>query len=304
VYSSSERVLPVNRAPEAAEDSPEAENPTDLEQASVEVTVWRWTASDAGVYQQQSDRLAEEIPLAILYDDEPYAVMLGTPHDLQDFVTGFSVTEGIVPDASALLSFSTVVQPEGIELHARLDPALASTDDRRERSLAGRTGCGLCGVRALASAVRFPPPVQDTLRLSPEVVDAALAALGGGQQLRELTGSVHAAAWFSRSGVRLFTREDVGRHNALDKLLGAILRAGVDTRSGFVVVSSRASYEMVQKAAQCGVQMLVAVSAPTAMARRVAQSCGMTLVAFARSGRHTIYSHPHRLAGLDTGIPT
>jgi FdhD protein len=150
-------------------------------------------------------------------------------------------------------------------------------------------------VRALAAAIRWPAPVPDTLRLAPATLDDALARLPAGQALHALTGSVHAAAWVREDGEIFAVREDVGRHNALDKLLGAVLRAGLDVSRGFALVSSRASYEMVQKAAQCGVQLLVAVSAPTAMARRVAQSAGLTLAAFARSGRHTLYTHPHRL---------
>lgn len=266
-------------------------------QACLEVPVWRWRSESAPDYAEGNDRLAEEVPLALLYDDTPYAVMLGTPRDLEDFACGFSLTEGVIERADQLLACRSVEQPEGVELHLTLAPGVAEAAAWRERSLAGRTGCGLCGVRALAAAVRWPRPLPDTLRLGAEQIDTALARLPEGQLLHAVTGSVHAAAWVLGSGAVFAVREDVGRHNALDKLLGAVLRAGLDVADGFALVSSRASYEMVQKAAQCGVQMLVAVSAPTAMARRVAQSCGLTLVAFARAGRHTVYTHPHRLRG-------
>lgn len=265
--------------------------------ACSEVPVWRWRGGTAPGYAEDRDRLAEEIPLALIYDDSPYAVMLGTPCDLEDFACGFSVTEGVIERPEQILDCTVIEQPEGVEICLSLAAGVAETAAWRDRSLAGRTGCGLCGVRALAAAVRWPGPVPDTLRLTADRIDAALLRLPAGQLLHAVTGSVHAAAWVLRSGELFAVREDVGRHNALDKLLGAVLRAGLDFREGFAVVSSRASYEMVQKAAQCGVQILVAVSAPTAMARRVAQSCGLTLVAFARTGRHTVYTHPHRLQG-------
>jgi len=268
------------------------------DRACIDVPVWRWRQSGSLGYVVDQDRLAEEIPIAILYDDTPYAVMLGTPRDLEDFALGFSVTEGIVRKPEDILCCTTIEQPEGVELRVELASGVAEAATWRERSLAGRTGCGLCGVRALESAVRWPAPVADTLRLTPADVDAALARLPDGQDLHAVTGAVHAAAWVLRSGELFAVREDVGRHNALDKLLGAALRGGVDVAGGFALVSSRASYEMVQKAAQCGVQLLVAVSAPTAMARRVAQSSGLTLVAFSRAGRHTVYTHPHRLGCL------
>jgi FdhD protein len=257
------------------------------------VPVSRW-ASATGITAAE-DQLALEVPLAILYNQTPYAVMLGSPADLQDFAVGFSITEGLLKQPAELLGFAVEPQPEGLELRLTVADAVIEAVEARARTLPGRTGCGLCGVRALAAAIRYPAPVSRSFTVSSEAIQRALASLSRSQAVYALTGAVHAAAWASPQGDIELVREDVGRHNALDKLLGAVLSRDGAVTNGFVVVSSRASYEMVQKVATCGVELLVAVSAPTALALRVAQSCELTLVAFARSGRHTLYSHPERV---------
>lgn len=264
-----------------------------LDATQSEVPARRWQEG-AGA-ELVSEVLAEELPLAILLNGDPYAVMLGSPRDLNDFAVGFCLTEGLVESADDVTDFAVVTQPEGVELRLTLTTEHRSLEPPRERLMPGRTGCGLCGVRALASAVRFPARLATQVRVTDAGIQAALGALSARQRLYAETGAVHAAAWADITGRLLLVREDVGRHNALDKLIGAMARNGIAPASGFALVSSRSSYEMVQKAATAGIEVLVAVSAPTALARRIAESSGLTLIAFARSGRHTVYAHPERL---------
>jgi formate dehydrogenase accessory protein FdhD len=237
------------------------------------------------------DAVIVETPVALLYNGLAYAVMLATPTDLEDFALGFSLSEGIVGDAREWRLLERVDGPDGITLDMAIPQACADPLDTRRRALAGRSGCGLCGVESLQAAL---PPVAHVPRGAPvpvAAVRAALAQLEANQPLNHASGGVHAAAVAHAGG--LLVREDVGRHNALDKVLGARARAGL--HEGFVLVTSRASYELVHKAAAVGVGLLVAISAPTALAVRLAEEAGITLVAFARGEAMTVYTHPEGL---------
>lgn len=246
---------------------------------------------------QGEDWLAEEAPVELRYNGESFAVMMATPADLEDFAYGFSLTEARVAHAGDIRSVTIHEQLEGYVVD--IDAAdVEGVDEDSARLLPGRSGCGLCGSRHLEDVLRPLARVPDGPVLEPYALERALEALAPQQQLNSHTGAVHAAAWASPAGDILHVREDVGRHNALDKLLGALSRGGVDLRTGFVLVTSRASYEMVTKAASLGVGVLAAISAPTALAVTLAQSCQLTLTGFVRPGRHVVYSHPQRLGDM------
>ena len=280
--------------------------PTNSEVCAVEEAGLRetpWTTSvpghitritDKGLLEQEEE-LVEEVPVALVYNGISHAVMLATPNDIADFALGFSLTEGILQSPSELYDVDVVELTNGIE--ARLDIAterFVTLKDRR-RNLTGRTGCGLCGVESLDAAVRNPAPVDDGLRITPEAIHKALDNLSELQVVHKKTGAAHAAAFALPDGTVLYAREDVGRHNALDKLLGALAKNKVDPKSGFVVVTSRASYEMVQKTASQGIALLAAVSAPTAYARRLAEESNVTLIGMTRGNRMTVYAHKERI---------
>jgi FdhD protein len=250
-----------------------------------------------GAATHEEDFVAEEIPIAMIYNGATFAVMMATPHDLEDFALGFSLTERLISEPAQLLQLEVRTLIEGIELAMRVtdDAHGAHLGREQERLLPGRSGCGICGTRDLENAVRHDGSVGDGPRVSREALEIALHDLKSRQPVNLATGAVHGAAWADASGRILLVREDVGRHNALDKLIGAITRAGIDVNEGFAVVTSRASYEMVTKAASAGIAMLAAISAPTALAVELARSAGITLVGFARPGSHNIYSHPGRL---------
>ncbi len=256
------------------------------------VTRWRHGRST-----QEDDRVAEEVPVAMIYNGVSFAVMMATPHDLQDFALGFSLSEGLIDAPSQLLQVESRTLLEGIELSVQVAAGAhaAHLDQAHERLLPGRGGCGICGSRNLEQAVRQHPPVGAGCTISLDALERALAELHSLQPMNAATGAVHAAAWADCHGTILLVREDVGRHNALDKLVGAMRRAGIDPDAGFALVTSRASYEMVTKAASAGIALLAAISAPTALAVELARSAGMTLVGFARPGSHNVYSHPERL---------
>lgn len=248
--------------------------------------------------REGEDWLAEEAPVELRYNGEAFAVMMATPADLEDFAYGFSLSEGRVAAATDIRGVTLHEQLEGyvIDIDA---PAAAGVDDASARLMPGRSGCGLCGSRHLEDVLRPIPPVPEGPQVTPAALESALAALAGHQPLNGRTGAVHAAAWASPRGEILHVREDVGRHNALDKLLGALSRQGVDMRGGFVLVTSRASYEMVTKAARLGVGVLAAISAPTALAVTLARASNLTLAGFVRPGRHVVYSQPQRLREAD-----
>jgi len=247
----------------------------------------------AGVARNDTDLLAEEVPVAVHYDGQPFAVMMASPADLPDFAYGFSLTEGRAgPDDIVAVEERAVLEGILLDICTR-NPA--SGDAPAERPLPGRSGCGICGTRLLEEVVKHPASVADGVAIDIASLEFALAALQELQPLNKATGATHAAAWATADGALVVVREDVGRHNALDKLIGAMLRDKIDPQAGFAVVTSRASYEMVTKAAVAGIGLLAAISAPTALAVDLARDCGLTLVGFARPGRQVVYSHPQRL---------
>ncbi|WP_300617587.1 formate dehydrogenase accessory sulfurtransferase FdhD [Dokdonella sp.] len=249
------------------------------------------------------DAVAEEVPVALLYNDRPHVVMMATPQDLDDFALGFSLSEGILDAAGELESVVVTPLLEGIELRLRVPPARAEALEERRRNLTGRTSCGLCGAQALEDAVRQPAAVRGGPRIDDAILRHALAQMHERQPLNAVTGATHAAAWARVDGTLAHVREDVGRHNALDKLVGALVRAGEDVHAGFLVVTSRASYEMVQKAATAGIALIAAISAPTALAIQLAETTGVTLIGFARRDSHVVYTQPQRLAARQEASP-
>ena len=250
------------------------------------------------------DQGAEEVPVALVYNGISHAVMLATPADLEDFAIGFSLSEGILNDLRDLYDLETVQVDAGIQVDLQISSECFMRLKQRRRNLAGRTGCGLCGVETLEQAVRQPAPVSPGAEVTAHAVHRAMAALAPRQQLQRITGAVHATGWASLDGELMFVREDVGRHNALDKLLGAIARKGVAHDKGFVVITSRASYEIVSKAATRGVGLVAAISAPTGLAVRIAEEAGVTLLGFTRNAGHVVYASPERLNSTYSGTST
>ncbi|WP_038366658.1 formate dehydrogenase accessory sulfurtransferase FdhD [Bosea sp. UNC402CLCol] len=226
--------------------------------------------------------VAVETPINIVYGNMPYAVMMASPSDLEDFVTGFSLTEGIVRGADEIRGIAVEPKDEGVIVTVELAPGRFREHLARRRNLSGRTSCGLCGVETIEEIPMADAATRASRAVSATAIEAALAALDKHQPLNQLTRAVHGAAWCDASGAILAAREDVGRHNALDKLIGARLRAGADAGEGFLLVTSRASFEMVEKAAIFGAGTLVAISAPTSLAIERARHLGLTLAAVAR----------------------
>ena len=240
--------------------------------------------------------VAEEVPVALVYNGRPHAVMMTTPADLEDFAAGFSLTENVVSSLSELERTEVVRVGYGIELQCTVPMSVADRLRSSSRVLPGRGGCGLCGKEAISEVMRPVRPVTAPLRVTPAALWRAGAALSARQSLNAATHAVHAAAWATADGELHVVREDVGRHNALDKVIGALLRADIDASSGFVLVTSRASYELVQKAAAAGVPLLTAVSRPTGLAVRMADGAGMTLVALLRGESANVYAGVERIA--------
>ncbi|HWY13718.1 MAG TPA: formate dehydrogenase accessory sulfurtransferase FdhD [Rhizomicrobium sp.] len=246
--------------------------------------------------------IPEEIAVAFTYGSATFAVMMATPDDIEDLARGFSLTEGIVASPSEIEAIEIVPHEQGVEARMILNEKRDEQLLLRRRRLAGPGGCGLCGIESLTAAIAPVRAVDAALYVDPPTIFAALCALRSGQQLNTATHAVHAAGFWSVAQNRLVAlREDVGRHNALDKLAGALARAGVKAETGFIVMSSRLSIELVQKAAMIGCPMLVAVSAPTNYALRAAEAAGMTLVAVARDDSFEVFTHPERImiAALD-----
>lgn len=248
---------------------------------------------DEGDARARAEPVVVETPVALLYNGRPHAVMMATPTDLHDFALGFALTEGIVADAGEFALVDTTCGDEGIALHAAIPQPRFDALDARQRTQEGRSGCGLCGKQSLADVVRPVAPVSSGLRFDATRIHGALDALAARQPLNAASGGVHAAAFVHGDGV--LVREDVGRHNALDKTIGALVRAGLRAGDGFVVATSRASFEIVHKAATMGVPLVVAISAPTTLAVRLADAAGLTLVAFARGGAMNVYTHAGRI---------
>jgi FdhD protein len=236
------------------------------------------------------------VPVAFEYNGISHAVMLATPADLEDFALGFSLSEAIVADASDFHGVEIHAAEAGITLAIDIAGAAFAHLKERRRTLAGRTGCGICGTESLDQVLRpLPALAAEAPRVTAAALAAAHARLPGVQRLQRDTGAAHGAAWCLADGTLVCAREDVGRHNALDKLIGALARARTDTSAGFALITSRASVEMVQKSATAGIALLAAVSAPTALAVRVADACGQTLIGFARGASFSVYTHPHRV---------
>ncbi|OGV78118.1 MAG: sufurtransferase FdhD [Methylotenera sp. RIFCSPLOWO2_02_FULL_45_14] len=247
-----------------------------------------------GELKQTQDCLAEETPVALIYNGVSHAVMLATAQDLEDFALGFSLSEGIVQNINELYGIEVQVQSNGVELHCDIASERFAQLKQRRRTLAGKTGCGLCGAENLAQAMRYPEPLPMQDRFEVNSIIQGLQAIQSWQTLQQKTGATHASAYVLADGTVSLVREDVGRHNALDKLVGALAKIK-QREAGFIITTSRASFEMVQKTASAGVGLLVAVSAPTGLAVRVAEQCGLTLVGFARGDRYVVYSHSERI---------
>lgn len=265
---------------------------TMAEATSSHYPVLKWEDGRAHTFD---DHVAEEVPVALVYNGISHAVMLATPQDLEDFALGFSLTEGIVSYPSEIYGIEVLHHAKGMELHIELAAEPFQNLKQRRRSMAGRTGCGLCGAESLDQVMRSQMNVVKIAeRVHAPAIEQAYSRISRQQQLQALTGGTHASAWVNPAGEIEILREDVGRHNALDKLIGARSSAGKQS-AGFVLTTSRASYEMVQKVASIGVPILVAMSAPTGLAIKIAQNCGITLVGFARQSQHVIYSCPERI---------
>jgi FdhD protein len=237
----------------------------------------------------------EETALALTYNGGTYAVMMGTPQDLRDFAIGFSLSEGVVQSANDIESLDIVELDDGIELRMWLSSEKAALLSERRRHIAGPTGCGICGIDSIAEAVRPAAIVAQGRSFSPREIMAAMASIAPLQKINIETRAVHAAAFWTPARGIVALREDVGRHNALDKLAGALAQEKVDAGEGMVLLTSRVSVEMVQKTAALGAPLMVAVSAPTALAIRTAEAANITLAAIARSDGFEIFTHPERI---------
>jgi FdhD protein len=250
----------------------------------------------AGLASLGQDRVAEEVPVALEFNGISHAVMMATPADLEDFAYGFAVTERIVDAPSQIHDCEWTSSAQGYTVHLSIAASCFARLKEKRRNLTGRTGCGLCGTESLAHAMRPLEPLATSQCFGATAVAFAAASLREHQCLLAVTGATHAAAWCTAHGHIELIREDVGRHNALDKLAGALLRSNLEAHSGFVIITSRASYEMVQKTASAGISLLAAVSGVTGLAVDVAHSTGLTLLGFTRGADFSIYSHPERLS--------
>lgn len=250
------------------------------------VTAWR-----EGRAQPQPDWVAEEVPVALVFNGISHSVMMASPADLEDFALGFGLTEGLLADAGELYGVDVHTVANGIEVRMEVAAACEWRLKDRRRTLAGRTGCGLCGTDSLQQVRRALPTVPTTA-VTPAALARGQQALRASQRTQALTGASHAAAWCGLDGAVHLVREDIGRHNALDKLIGAMVSAKTGPAAGFICITSRASFEMVQKTAMAGVGVLAAVSAPTALAIDTAQGCGLALAGFVRGDDCVAYTFP------------
>ncbi len=242
--------------------------------------------------------VAEECPVAMVYDGTTAAVLMASPGDLRDFAVGFSLTEGIINSAAEIEAMDIVPGCDGIELRMWLAASRGRAFKKRQRRLVGPTGCGLCGIESLSEAVRTFPPIERKILLRSRQIGLAVEALAAAQTLNQVTRATHAAGFYLPDDRLAAMAEDVGRHNALDKLVGMLAAKSVSAGSGAIVLTSRVSIEMVQKTAAAGCPILVAISAPTARAIRAAETCGITLVAIARGSSFEIFSHPEGISDL------
>jgi FdhD protein len=270
-------------------DEPKSDQPKSV---STEITVDRWSQ---GATTHTTDQVAEEVPIAIVFHNVPHVVMLATPANFEDFAVGFTLSEGLVARPDEIREVEVTQGAEAVDVRVTVVWERFTELLHRRRNLTGRTGCGLCGAETADDAIREVGKVGPGTNVTTQDLHAAIEQLGSLQPINARTGSVHAAAWVvPGKGIQL-VREDVGRHNALDKAIGALVRGKADLASGYMLITSRASFEMVQKCATVGISFLAALSAPTAFAVRLAQKSGLTLVAFARRDRHVVYANPERL---------
>lgn len=264
----------------------------DERSALVRVPVEKWDADQHTVCE---DDVAEEVPVALEYNGISHAVMMASPYDLEDFALGFSLSEGILQSKSELYDCEVVPGCDGIQVQLEIaTERFVALKDKR-RNLTGRTGCGLCGAETLEQAIRHPQATQGNAMFSAAQIHAGMRAMRAQQRLQKYTGATHAAAWMDLNGEVVLVREDVGRHNALDKLIGAMASRRLDFAAGAVLITSRASYEMVQKSATMGIGLIAAISAPTSLAIKMANDTNVTLVGFVRDQSHVVYAQPHRL---------
>ena len=263
----------------------------DLDRAMQPATCAVWAA---GELAEGLDPVATECPVALVYNGISHVVMMATPTELEDFALGFSLSEGIVQTPQQLLDIEQRSVEDGIEIAITISSEAFAQLKHTRRNLSGRTGCGLCGAESLQQAIPALDPVISDLEISHHSLQLAVSRLDKHQPVQKQTGAVHAAAWCDEGGQLLLVREDVGRHNALDKLLGAISKQKLDVQAGFVLVTSRASYEMVVKTVRANIAVLAAVSAPTTLAIRLARQSGIGLVGFSRLKRHVIYAGQYR----------
>jgi len=268
------------------------------ETAAVSVEVVKWAEHGREVCR---DEVAAEVPVALEYNGISHVVMLASPHDLEDFALGFSLTEEVLSEPAEIYECEVVPTEDGILVRMRISAErFAGLKDMR-RNLTGRTGCGLCGVETLKQAIRRPPPVKSDALFSASTLNSGMRIMQSLQLMQRHSGATHAAAWLTPDGTVDMVREDVGRHNALDKLIGALAREGRDLSRGAALITSRASYEMVQKAATVGIGFVAAISAPTSLAVRMALETNLTLVGFVREQRHVVYAGKQRLIPQETG---
>ncbi|WGF88811.1 formate dehydrogenase accessory sulfurtransferase FdhD [Marinivivus vitaminiproducens] len=246
------------------------------------------TTGDGSVHAT-SRNVAIETPVNVVYANVPFAVMMATPADLEDFAYGFSLTEGVIARPDDVRDLRVERQDGAIRLHLDLTPERLRNHLARRRALSGRTSCGVCGIEDLAALPRARQADGQAPAVSLTAIRRALDALEERQALQQATHAVHGAAWADREGAIRFVREDVGRHNALDKLIGALVRADIAPDEGFVVITSRCSYEMLEKTAAFGARTLVAISAPTSLALERARALDITLIASARRGSVAVY---------------
>ncbi|HVJ77354.1 MAG TPA: formate dehydrogenase accessory sulfurtransferase FdhD [Hyphomicrobium sp.] len=243
----------------------------------------------AGTVQPVTWQLPQETPVALQINSEPYTVMMATPADLRDFAFGFLVGEGILKDPKEIRGVLVMPADEGITVDVAVPETALETSRLARRSVEGRTGCGLCGIEDISSAVRPLPVLERQWAPAPETIERAAAKLFEHQPMNQFNRSVHGAAWVSRDGEIKLVREDVGRHNALDKLIGALVRDAIDVREGFVLMTSRCSFELVQKTVTAGIGALVTVSAPTSLALDLARKSNLFLAALAK-GRPVVFN--------------
>ena len=263
-----------------------------MDGGSIQTTARRLTPAGA---ELRDEIVAQEVAVALVYNGVSHAVMMATPCDLEDFARGFTLTEHLVEKPSEIYDIEVEPRGRGIEVNLQIAGQRMAALQERRRTLAGRTGCGLCGVDSLDAALRPVPATRATATVTRAAIARAMAALPPEQRINRDNGATHAAGWATLDGMLVTVREDVGRHNALDKLAGALAKLGKLGEPGFVVVTSRCSYEMVQKAAAIDAAAIAAVSAPTSLAIETAEQAGLALVAFVRDNRLTVYAHGERI---------